>query len=183
MDARAPTLEVVAGATPLAGIEGDMMGVVVATEGEGQAVDRDPIELRAYRFAFSTLPISELCIGANLRRPWGADEAAVRSAPSTGGGGRVPSAYTAGRGGHPRKSSYRRADQDGSGVVPHARNRPRDGRRRRARGRDLDDLAPLDGLVTMDPAGLDVTMTPGSELDRGRPRHRPRGRAGAGRSG
>ena len=45
MDARSPTLEVVAGASPLTGIEGDVMRVVVATERERQPVDGDPIEL------------------------------------------------------------------------------------------------------------------------------------------
>src|SRR3977135_1031915 len=45
MDARGPRLEVMAGAVPLAGVETDVMGVVVATEGESEPVDRDPIEL------------------------------------------------------------------------------------------------------------------------------------------
>src|SRR6185436_12860012 len=45
MDARSPTLEVVAGATPLTAVEPDVMGVVIATECEREMVDRDPIEL------------------------------------------------------------------------------------------------------------------------------------------
>ena len=44
VDTGAPTLEVVAGATPLAGIEGDMVRVVIATERERESIDRDPIE-------------------------------------------------------------------------------------------------------------------------------------------
>jgi len=35
----------VAGASPLTGFEVDMVRVVVATEGEGEAIDGDPIEL------------------------------------------------------------------------------------------------------------------------------------------
>src|SRR6266550_1094752 len=45
VDARSPTLEVVAGATPLAGIEGDVVGVVIAAERERETVDCDSIEL------------------------------------------------------------------------------------------------------------------------------------------
>src|SRR4249919_2370157 len=45
MDARPPTLEVVAGATPLTAVEPDVVGVVIATERERKPVDRDSIEL------------------------------------------------------------------------------------------------------------------------------------------
>src|SRR5262249_32044672 len=45
VDATAPRLEVVACAAPLTGVEAHVMGVVVTAEREGQAIDRDPIEL------------------------------------------------------------------------------------------------------------------------------------------
>jgi hypothetical protein len=45
MDAGTPALEIVAGAMPRTGVETDMVGVVVATEGEREAVDRDPVQL------------------------------------------------------------------------------------------------------------------------------------------
>ena len=45
MGARAPTIEIVAGAMSLSGVEGDVMDVVIATEGEREPVDRDAIEL------------------------------------------------------------------------------------------------------------------------------------------
>src|SRR3954469_9044128 len=45
VNASPPTVEVMAGAVPLAGVETDVMRVVVATECERDPVDRDPIEL------------------------------------------------------------------------------------------------------------------------------------------
>src|SRR5450759_919271 len=45
MHARAPALEVVARTVPLAGVETDVMGVVVPTERQGDAFDRDAIQL------------------------------------------------------------------------------------------------------------------------------------------
>src|SRR5205814_763136 len=44
VDARSPTVKVVAGASPLAGIEIDMVRVVVAAERERESVDGDSIE-------------------------------------------------------------------------------------------------------------------------------------------
>src|SRR5262245_613891 len=45
MHAGTRALEVVAGAMPLTSVETDVMGVVVATEGERETVDGDPIQL------------------------------------------------------------------------------------------------------------------------------------------
>ena len=45
VDARSPTVEIMAGAVPLTGVETQVMRVVVAAERERQSVDRDPIQL------------------------------------------------------------------------------------------------------------------------------------------
>src|SRR5665213_2865821 len=45
VDAATPTLEIVAGAAPLSGQQGDLVSVVVAPECQRKLVDRNPIEL------------------------------------------------------------------------------------------------------------------------------------------
>src|SRR6266446_8574383 len=57
VDARTPALEIVASAVPLTGVEADVMDVVVATEREGEAVDRDSIELS--RVAISLFDLAD----------------------------------------------------------------------------------------------------------------------------
>ncbi len=80
MDARGPALEVMAGAVPLTGVETDVVGVVVAPEGEREPIDRDPVQL-----AGVTICLLDLADQGAVHRaatsvaPWGAAGAAVRS--------------------------------------------------------------------------------------------------------
>ena len=77
-----PTLEVVAGATPLTAVEPDVMGVVIATECEREMVDRDPIELSGV--AIRLLDLADqgaVHRSATSVAHMGARGAAVRSAP------------------------------------------------------------------------------------------------------
>ena len=106
VNTRSPTVEVVAGASPLAGIEVDMVRVVVAAEREREPVDRDPIELA--RVAICLLDLADqgtVHRGATSVALWGARGSAVRSCTSTGDGGRVPEAYTCRPIGSPTKWS------------------------------------------------------------------------------
>src|SRR6185312_9184903 len=100
----------------------------------------------------------ELCIACILRRPRGAAEAAVRSAPPTGGSGRVPEAYTRGR---PR-SSPNRPGSGGVGPLPAEVVLESD-HVIELGSRHLDELAPFDRLEPMDascrdPCGLPRTQ-------------------------
>src|SRR5437763_717846 len=82
MDARAPAVEVVAGAVPLTGVEADVVGVVVATEGERETVDRDPIELSRVPIRLLDLADQRTVHRATPPPPRRGDQAAVvRSAP------------------------------------------------------------------------------------------------------
>src|SRR5205823_3432936 len=84
-DARAPAVEVVAGAVPLTGVEADVVGVVVATEGERETVDRDPIELSRVPIRLLDLADQRTVHRATPPPPRRGDQAAVvRSAPRPG---------------------------------------------------------------------------------------------------
>src|SRR5204862_809605 len=82
VNARLPTVEIVAGAVPLSGVETDMVRVVVTAEREREPVDRDPIELA--------------CVAVRLLDL--ADQGAVhRRIPPQPRSGRIHEAAVAGR--------------------------------------------------------------------------------------
>src|SRR5439155_23546965 len=114
MDARLPTVEVVACAVPLSGVETDMVRVVVTADRERESVDRDPIELA--RVAVRLLDLADQ--GAVHRRippqpRWGRiHEAAVSGRAPDRCGGRGATIHLVGPRGHPPK---RRPDQGPSG--------------------------------------------------------------------
>src|SRR3954470_22331826 len=161
VDARTPTLEVVAGATPLTAVEPDVMGVVIATECEREPVDGHPIELS--RVAIRLLDLADQ--GAVHRSATsvarvGARGAAVRSAP------RPVMAVASTQRVHP--SSRRGSGQIGPAGPARPSERPSGSARSLApevvleaddvvelRRRDLHELGPLDRLVAVDPAGRD----------------------------
>src|SRR3954469_7056679 len=95
VDTRTPTLEVVAGATPLTAVEPDVVGVVIAAEREREPVDRDPIELT--RVAIRLLDLADQ--GAVHRSATsvarvGRSRGRRPVSTSTGDGGRVRSKGT-----------------------------------------------------------------------------------------
>src|SRR5215203_5115804 len=108
-----PTVEIVAGAVPLTGVEADMVRVVVTAERERDPVDRDAIELA--RVAVRLLDLADQ--GAVHRRipPQPARGASrgrrFRSCTRPVWGGRGPHDTPGGRSGHPPKSAQPDRDE------------------------------------------------------------------------
>ena len=95
-----PSFEVVAGAVPLAGIEADVVGVVVAAERERNAIDRDAIELAGVAIRLLDLADQGAVHLARPSRPHaGRWRPPSGPAPPTGRGGARPSLHPADDGG------------------------------------------------------------------------------------
>src|SRR4029078_355303 len=103
----------------------------------------------------------ELCIACILRRPRGVTEAAVRSAPPTGGSGRVPEAYTRG----PPRSSPNPPGSGRAGRLPAESVLEPDHVIELGRGH-LDQLASLDRFEPVDAPGRDPRGFARDELGR-----------------
>src|SRR5450432_1041551 len=90
VDAAAPTLEIVAGAAPLSGHEGHVMGVVVATERQRKLVDRNPIELASIAICLLDLANERTVHAPGPPSPvlWALSRPPSDPARSTGDGGR-----------------------------------------------------------------------------------------------